>query len=182
MSFFDIRDPEEAWDYILNRLMPILDDMCPVRTFRIKNYRPEWITDELIEQIKDRDYFYKKAKADNGEDSWNIARHLRNVTNANIRNAKKEFVIDKLNNCNSDCKKFWHTIKSVIPSNKGGTNQDILLKEDGGKTKIDKKKVAHHINDFFINIGKVSSLGSGTVGGHNNPVLDSSADGLGGTR
>ena len=141
----------------MSKLTPTLDDMCPIRTFEIKNYRPSWITDELSEQIKDRDYFYKKSKADNEEDSWNIARHLRNVTNSNIRSAKKEFVIEELNNCNTDCKKFWHTIRSVIPGNKGSSWQDILLKKDGEK--VEKKEVAQHINDFFINIGKVGGQG-----------------------
>ena len=106
---------------------------APLDLFEIKNYRPNWITDELIEQIKDRDYFYKKAKNANGEDSWNIARHLTNVTNANIRNAKKDFIIEELNSCNADCKKFWHSIRSVIPSDKGSSRQEILLKKEGRK-------------------------------------------------
>ena len=61
-EFYNISDPDSAWDYILNQITPILDKMCPLRSFSIKNYRPAWVTDELIEQIKDRDYFYKKAK------------------------------------------------------------------------------------------------------------------------
>ena len=174
-NFYDISDPVEAWDSILGNLTPVLDEMCPIRTFRIKNYRPNWISDELIEQIKDRDYFYKRAKLDNEEDSWNIARHLRNVTNANIRHAKKDFVIDNLNNCHADCKKFWHAIRSVIPSNKGSTRQDILLKKNGKK--VGKKEVAHHINDFFINIGKIPSSNTRSNKGYTRPPVVEQSDG-----
>ena len=89
--------------------------MCPnIRKFQIKNYRTDWITPELLEQIKDRDYFYCKAKRTGLEDDWNIAKHLRNVTNSNIRKARKEFVLSELHENSSNYKKFWKTIRSVI--------------------------------------------------------------------
>ena len=152
-DFYEIKDPNLAWDFILGKFLPILEVMCPIQSFSIKNYRPDWITPELIEQIKDRDYFYGKAKRDGDEDSWNIAKHLRNVTNYNIRRAKREFILDELEHCDRDCKKFWKTIKMVIPSNKGDARKDILLKKDGRK--LDRKEVAHFVNDYFINIGNM---------------------------
>ena len=153
-SFYKIQDPNLAWDFILDSFLPILDIMCPIQTFSIKNYRPDWVTPELVEQIKDRDHFYIKAKRDGDEDSWNIAKHLRNITNYNIRKAKRDFILDELEYCSKDCKKFWKTIKTVIPSNKGDTRRDILLKNNGDK--IDRREVAHFINDYFINIGNMS--------------------------
>ena len=165
-EFYKIQDPNSAWDYILSQIQHILDDMCPIKTFKIKNYRPEWITPELIEQIKDRDYFDMKAKKEGCEDSWNIAKHLRNVTNANVRQAKREFVLFELESCETDYKKFWNTIRSVIPSNKGDARQEIMLKSDGKK--LCKDKVAHFINDYFIGIGKVNrnGLSQAVVNGH----------------
>ena len=61
-EFYNQTDSAAAWEYLLDKITVILDQMCPVRTFHIKNYRPDWMTKELIEQIKDRDYFYRKAK------------------------------------------------------------------------------------------------------------------------
>ena len=119
------------------------------------------MTSELIEQIKDRDYLYTKAKKSGCEDSWNIAKHLRNVTNANIRQAKRDFVLAELESCETDCKRFWYTIRSVIPSNKGDTRQEIMLKDKGKK--LPKDKVAHHINDYFINIGKMGKTDNNTT-------------------
>ena len=152
-EFYRATDPNEAWDCLLTRLMLILDEMCPVRTFLIKNYRPAWITAELIEQIKDRDYFYKKAKSSGEEDDWNIAKFLRNKTNANIRQAKRDFVLEELDNCQANCKKFWKVIKSVVPNNKGDAKQAIMLKDDG--VKVGNKEVAHFVNSYFINVGYV---------------------------
>ena len=155
-DLYNMTDPNLIWKYIADRFTPLLDKMCPIRTFQIKNYRPEWITPELIEQIKDRDYFYRKAKCGGDEDMWNIAKHLRNTTNANIRQAKREFVLEELDGCRQDSRKFWHTIRSVVPSNK---NKDSSRQD----TKVGKNEVAHFINDFFINVGKVGDRDDGNV-------------------
>ena len=150
-DLYDMNDPEDAWVFISNNVTKVLDTICPVRTFKIKNYRPDWMTKELIEQVKDRDYFYKKAKKQGNEDAWNIAKHLRNTTNANIRQAKRDFILDELNAHNDDPKKFWKVIHKVVPSKKSPQSHDILLMNNGKK--LGKEEVAHFINDYFINVG-----------------------------
>ena len=54
-----------------------VDQQCPVRNTKIKQYIPDWINPSLRDLIRDRDYFYKKAKRTGNEDDWNIAQHLR---------------------------------------------------------------------------------------------------------
>ena len=154
-NLFELTDPEEAWGFILNNITKVLDTMCPIRSFHIKNYRPDWMTRELIEQVKDRDYFYKKAKLQGDADAWNVAKFLRNQTNRNIRQAKREFILDELRTHDENPKKFWKVIHKVVPSKKSDKSQDILLKHDG--VKVDKDKVAQYINDYFINVGKTGT-------------------------
>ena len=155
-KFYEMEDPDDAWGCILRHLTPILDQMCPVRKYTIKNYRPEWVTNELLEQIKDRDYFYNEAKKMSDGDLWNIARHLRNTTNSNIRATKRDFILNELEQNGSDYKKFWKSIRKVIPDNKGKCGQEILLKQ--GQTFVEKEDVARHINDFFINVGNQNCM------------------------
>ena len=152
--FYTLTDPNDAWKYILDQFTPVIDQMCPIRLFHIKNYRPDWVTHELLEQIKDRDYFYKKAKQTGSQDDWNIAKHLRNTTNANIRQARRDFIHDELDSNKSDYKKFWKTIRSVIPNDKTSSKQNILLTDEGKK--VPAPQVAHFINNFFINVGKTN--------------------------
>ena len=161
-DFYDARDPNNAWDLMVQKFMPIIDKMCPKRKFVIKNYRPEWVTHELLELIKDRDHFYKRARVEGDEDSWNIARYLRNLTNSGIRRARREYVLEELEQNDSDYKKFWKSIRSVIPNNKGSSPRDILLKNDGER--VDKGDVAHFINDYFINVGNCNLQEEGNQG------------------
>ena len=168
-TFYASSDPVQVWNTMQNFIVSTLDQMCPIRTFHIKNYRPDWMTKDLIEQIKDRDYFYKQAKKTGDVDMWNIAKHLRNVTNSHIRSAKREFVLNELKLNENNAKKFWKVIRSVIPSNKSCSNSEILLRD--GDIKIDKAEVAHFINDYFVNIGNLPpQLDKRSIGEGNSPM------------
>ena len=177
-DFYLISNPEEAWEFILSSINAVLEEMCPIRTFHIKNYRPDWMTKELIEQIKDRDYFYKKAKLQGDEDAWNIAKHLRNTTNCNIRQAKRDFILIELKVHENDAKKFWKVIRKVVPSGKAKLSNDIFLTD--GDSNIRKDEVAHFINNYFINVGKVSPGNlratniPGTLAANNNEAIGAS--------
>ena len=72
-SFYDANDPTNAWEEMHKIITEEADKMCPVREYRIRNSKPLWLANELIKQMKDRDYFYTKAKRTNNEDDWNIA-------------------------------------------------------------------------------------------------------------
>ena len=135
--------------------------MCPIQNFKIKNYRPDWMTNELIEFSKDRDYYYCKAKKEGDEDSWNIAKYLRNVVNAGIRQAKREFIFNQLKENSCNYKKFWKTIRDVVPSGKDNSKHDILLRD--GNSNLKREEVAEFINDYFINIGNPSSKTQATL-------------------
>ena len=153
-NYYKLSNSNEAWAFIKETVTQVLNKMCPLKLFHIKNYRPDWMTNELIEQIKDRDYFYRKAKSTRDVDDWRIARFLRNRTNSNIRQAKRDFVLDELKQNQNNPKKFWKVIREIIPSDKSDRQSDILLKDAG--IKLDREEVAHYINNYFVNVGKVS--------------------------
>ena len=157
--------PEELWDLILEEIVTYLDAHCPIRNFVIPNYRPDWINDHILDQIRDRDYFYKKAKKTGSIDDWNIAKHLRNTTNKNIRRAKARFVMQKLNQCKGDSSKFWKLIKTVYPTSNINTRTKITL--ENNNLVLHENDTADFINDFFINIGNVPNPTGSVVSQHN---------------
>ena len=85
--------------------------MCPDTKFKIRNSKPCWLTNELIEQMKDRDFFYGKVKRTNCEDDWNIEKKIhKNLVNFNIRKAKADFVKEQLRNHEGNNAKHQCTI------------------------------------------------------------------------
>ena len=74
------------------------DKQCPIRTYKIRYTKPPCLTNEIIEQMKDRDYFYVKAKRTGNEDDWNKAKFHKNQTNFNVRKAKADYIKEQLKN------------------------------------------------------------------------------------
>ena len=100
----------DKWAIMHNRILLELDAQCPLTNFRKRIVRLPYITDNLLEQMRDRDYFDRKAKSRGNEDDWEIAKYLRNQTKSNIRKAKSEYVLGQL-----DLYKEDSVIKSVFP-------------------------------------------------------------------
>ena len=160
-ALLDLSTPDTAWSSLYSEIIKEVDRTCPVKTFTVKSNKPEWITNNLIEQMRDRDYFYNKAKKTKDEDDWNIAKLLRNVTNSNIRRrAKADFIINQLESSKDNPKKFWRVIKRVFPAKDKNSKKAINLKNDAGD-RINDKDIADYINDFLINIGKTISNNHG---------------------
>ena len=109
--------------------------------------------------MKDRDYFYKKAKMTNEEDDWNIAKFCRNQTNFNVRKAKAEYIKEQLRNSEGNSSKFWRLIKQIIPNKKGQQNNTkISIKKDKNGA-INDCELAGIMNEFFANLGNPQPKG-----------------------
>ena len=93
---------------------------------------------------------------------WNIPNYLRNTTNAYIRRAKRDFILDELETNKDNCKKFWKVIREVILSDKQPVDWDILLKDNGRR--LGRNEVAGFINDFFFNQGNVDNQANSGMG------------------
>ena len=166
-EFYWAESVNDKWDIMHNRIFSELNTQCPLRKFRRRILRPPFITDGLLEQMKDRDYFYKKAKKHGNDNDWEIAKYLRNQTNTNIRKAKSEYVLSQLELCKEDNSKFWRVIKSVFPSKQRG-KANIRLKKN--QKEIPLGEVADYINDFFINVGNAAAAAPNTAMPNTHPI------------
>ena len=105
-DFWRQRDPDIAWEMLRSKIAKILDDMCPIRTFKIANCKEPWLNNDLHEKLRDKDYFLKRAKHTNCPDDWNIAKYLRNQTKILIKKAKSDYFKDKLYSNRNNSNKF----------------------------------------------------------------------------
>ena len=151
-NFYTLSSPDEAWDVYLDVLLSNLNPMCPIREIKIKKIKEEWLSYELLEHIKFKDELLTKAKRTNKPEDWEQARRIRNQTKTWIQQAKADYIKNKLEQSKGDHKKFWRTIKQVIPDNKSQSTELVLKDTTSGQT-IPKNQTADYINNFFANVG-----------------------------
>ena len=58
----NMNSPDLKWAYFHSVINGILDNLCPIKKFKISKVKQPWITPHLLELIKDKDYMLKKAK------------------------------------------------------------------------------------------------------------------------
>ena len=143
----------EKWDIFENIIRENIDRMCPLKIFKIKQEKEPWVTNELIELIKDKDLILRRARKRKDHQLWTEAKRIRNQCISRIRKAKADFIKENLNNNIGDQKKFWKNIQDVLPSKKNNGKISIKLTDKDSGQPILENNTASFINDFFVNIG-----------------------------
>ena len=141
------------WEVLEDIIRENIDKMCPLKDFKTKQKKEPWITNELIELIKDKDALLKRAKKRKDKQLWIEAKRLRNHCIRRLRVAKAEYIKENLDNNIGDQKKFWKNIQDVLPSKKKNGNSIIKLMDKNSGKQIEENDTATYINDFFVNIG-----------------------------
>lgn len=151
LDMLAIEDPNTMWEKMFSKFIDILNDTCPLRTFTVTRDRPTYISHEIIMLGKERDKLFKIARKSNLDTDWLAARRQRQVVNYAIRKAKSCFFKEKLNKCKGDSKKFWATVKQIIPDIRPKNVDKIVEKSSG--TELTATNASNYINEFFCNIG-----------------------------
>ena len=81
---------------MLSNIMATIDDMCPLKKYNVSKAKKPWVTNEILEMIKDKDRLLRRAKNRNTDNDWLFARNVRNNINYQIRRANANFIRDNL--------------------------------------------------------------------------------------
>ena len=146
-------DPEIAWNILETNVRNVIDNMCPMQTFFVKYLKDPWISQEIMEAIKDKDMLLSIAKRTDRQIDWIAARRRRNEVKNIVKNAKSDFIKENLDRYGNDSKKFWKTIRDVVPSSKNTNNTKIALKNSSGEIIENPKTLSNEMNKFFTSIG-----------------------------
>ena len=77
--FMTENDPEKCWSMLYKLIIELADKLCPVRNYRVKSNKPQWLTREVLEAQKDRDYLYSKAMSTGDEGHDQMKRFLEDT-------------------------------------------------------------------------------------------------------
>ena len=153
--FYNSQNPGECWDYLEKEIRVYLDEICPLKSFKVKEVREPWVTNELLEEIKDKDRSLKTAKRSGKSEDWKKDRIDRNQVGRLVELARANFLTDQQYQLADDPKKFWRVVKTVVPGKKSTSGRISLVNNErvDNPQNIEQNDTANFINDFFCNIG-----------------------------
>ena len=131
-----------------------IEEMCPTKTFRVRQTNEPWMTAEVLEIIKDKDRLSAKAKRTGRQGDWLEARRARNEAGIIIDQAKRDFSQNEFDTNRGDPKQYWKEISRLLPTKSKYTGDIVLNKGQGVNELLDKDEIPNHMNNFFVNVGR----------------------------
>lgn len=141
-TIFQYNDPNLAWSALKTLIIKCANKFCPLVKITSKLNQPKWFTNELLELIEERDQAFTKAY------DTKLPKDL--ISAKAIRNARSDFIKDKLSQTSDNPRKFWRELNSLIKQ-KASSSSIQLVNEAG--TQIAPHEVPEHINTYFSTIG-----------------------------
>ena len=142
---FTTDDVNEAWSYFKTKFLLILDSLVPLKEIRIKHSSEEWMTQEILDKMKERDYWLQKHRQERHSNYFEKYKMCRNIVTKLTRNAKQNYMTEQIEKDKGDSKKIWNHLKNLGYENKSKETSSIVLDIDGTRC-YDTKTVADHIN------------------------------------
>ena len=146
-------NPNSCWQLWKSFYLQILDRHAPFRCMRIRANSLPWITPNIKNLMKARDFHKKKAVKFNSQVHWAKYKDTRNKVNSELYKAKKRYFCDKFEDCaqTKDPKQSWHHINHLLGRNFKSNNIPQL--KIGDTIISDNLMIAEAFNDFFVSIG-----------------------------
>ena len=136
---------DSKWNEFKENFIAISNKHAPVVTRRLKRRNNPWVTSEIVKLMYERDYVKKLAVKNNDADLWNRFRQLRNTVTRLLKENKRKYASEKLNECSGNSSKMWKTLKNL-------TGKDL-------KKPTPSNLSAEQFIDFFSSIGETTVAG-----------------------
>ena len=148
--FYTLDNPSLAWDFMMNIVETEVAEMCPLKNIKSKKQKDQWISNDLLEIINDKDDLLRIAKSTNLPDEWIAARNARNMVVSLVKNAKRDFLLDEVNNVHNP-NKFWSKMQSLFDEKSSSGHINIVNSQTG--LQVPDDEIPNYANSFFGNIG-----------------------------
>lgn len=147
----EMKDVNDALSKFESLFLPICNKHAPLRRRRVRKQKSPWITNDIVNMMRERDKIKKKAISSSSPQIWKSYRAIRNKVNSTIRQSKKSFLTDRICSSKNDSKVIWNTLRHVVPGKSKNENITCLKSQDGEHS--DAKSIANIFNKHFANVG-----------------------------
>ena len=149
-DFYQLKSVDEMAGFLDKTLGTVLDSYIPrkIRTKKLGKGDSK-LSDQCLENIKERNKLRKKAKLSGSDEDWMMWRKVRNRVNNMVR--------DERNNCDKismflaeedlTCKKMWDKVKQLAGWVNSLSPNGLLCE---GIITTSPKKMAGILNEYFV--------------------------------
>ena len=145
---------------VFNEMSPpqveVVNKPAPISKRKVKSKSLPWITAELKQKMRKRDFFKNQAVKQNSHQAQN-GKKARNEVNASIREARANFFNDSIKKHSGNLKETWNVMNSSLGRQPEMTVINALVYK--GKDFVQKQDIAEQMNNHFCSLG--SKLASG---------------------
>ena len=156
------KDVNRAYVNFYDKFVEVCNKHAPNIEYNVSpkknNPKNPWISSAIIKSIRKKHSLYKKYKSSNfNEEYGKRYKRYRNTLVTVIKNAKRLYYCDSLNQNKNNMRKTWETINELIGGQSRNKNTDIdeLVINQGGIDQIvsSEKDIAEELNNYFVTVG-----------------------------
>ena len=145
-------DANEMWALWKKLFLDILNKHAPMINFKIKGKNMPYITSDLKQMIRQRDYLKAKAVKTGSKILHQAFRQIRGKEYCTLNKLRTEYYTKKLNETKGDMKKSWKVMKNAMNQDTKSNSIDRILFQDEVTT--GPTNVAKAFNEHFASIGE----------------------------
>ncbi len=128
-----------------------------MKTKRVKTaVKAPWMTSELLDHMRERDFHLKYAQKYNSEYHWSTYCDLKNFINQQIKICKSNYYQNLINNNRDKPAELWKTINEITSRNPTKTTPSCIISENVPVN--DPRSIATIMNDYFTSIGSALTM------------------------
>ena len=125
---------------------------APIKTTRIKGFKFPWLTTELMDTMRKRDFYRKKAKKSNLQSHWVLYKKLRNLVNSEVKRCKAEYYTRLIDQNRQNQSALWKTLNEVTSRKK---SDPVSCIESDGIIYSGSKSIANILNQHFSSVASI---------------------------
>ena len=144
----NVNDAVELWEKLFT---DIADRHAPTRKLRVKGRHAPWITANLSNAMRDRDYHKRKAIKSNSEYHWKLYKQAKISVNKLIKKCKSDYYIDLISKNKGDSNALWKTLNEITSRK---SSAPITCIEIDGTPHTDVNSIVEGLNSHFSSIGR----------------------------
>ena len=146
-------DPNEMWLIWKTWYLEVLNRHAPVSDMKKKGNNLPYITMEVRQMIRQRDYLRKKANKTGSPILRQAFQQIRNKVTYKIRSLRGEYFSKSIETNKNDLRKTWKILKQAIGRDVKATSIDhVKLGDD--EIISDKLKISEAFNEHFVSLGE----------------------------